>query len=198
MAIRIEEFEKVIQQKRGEFNLIKKQLNTAQDNVEKYKVLLESILEAQRVIQTVAVATQSSVVFRINDIVNKVIQAGFPEYSFELKYEVHRSKSEAVMKFYCLDEPIDVMDDSGGLADLATTGLRFALWSLSTTANVILLDEALKFVSADLRGRAAEILVEICHSLNVQVIMSTHLEEVIEKADTVIKVRKKGKYSSVM
>ena len=198
MAIRIEEFEKVIQQKRGEFNLIKKQLNTAQDNVDKYKVLLDSILEAQKVIQTVAVATQSSVVFRINDIVNKVIQAGFPEYSFELKYEVHRSKSEAVMKFYCLDEPIEPTEDSGGVLDLATTGLRFALWSLSNTANIIILDEALKFVSADLRGRAAEILVEICHSLNVQVIMSTHLEEVIEKADTVIKVRKKGKYSSVM
>ena len=198
MAIRIDEFEKVIQQKRGEYNLVKKQLDTAQDNVDKYKVLLDSILEAQKVIQTVAVATQSSVVFRINDIVNKVIQAGFPEYSFELKYEVHRSKSEAVMKFYCLDEPIEILSDAGGVVDLASTGLRFALWSLSNTANVIILDEALKFVSADLRGRAAEILVEICHSLNVQVIMSTHLEEVIEKSDAIIKVKKKGKYSSVM
>jgi DNA repair exonuclease SbcCD ATPase subunit len=76
--------------------------------------------------------------------------------------------------------------------------LRFALWSLSNTANVIILDEALKFVSADLRPRASEILAEICKTLGVQVIMVTHLEEIIENADKVIKVSKKGKYSSVM
>jgi DNA repair exonuclease SbcCD ATPase subunit len=101
------------------------------------------------------------------------------------------------MRFFCFNEPIDILSDAGGVVDLASTGLRFALWSLSNTSNIILLDEALKFVSTDLRGRAAEILVEICHTLGVQVIMSTHLEEIIEKADTIIKVSKRGEYSSV-
>lgn len=197
MAVRISDYEKVVQKKRGEYELLKRNLDEAEGKVDSYKALLESILEAQKVIQTVAVATQSLVVFRINEIVNKVIQAGFPEYSFELSYEVKHNKSEAIMKFFCLEEPIDIISDAGGVVDLATTGLRFALWSLSGRANIILLDEALKFVSADLRGRAAEILVEICHSLNVQVIMSTHLEEVVEKADNVIKLKKKGKFSMI-
>ena len=198
MAVRIDQFEKELNQKRGEFEHIKKNLAECERRISLNKERQKYLIEAQKIIQDVAVSTQSSIVFRINEIVNRVIQGGFPEYSFELAYEVHRNKSEAVMKFYCLDEPIEPTEDSGGVLDLATTGLRFALWSLSNTANIIILDEALKFVSADLRGRAAEILAEICHSLNVQVIMSTHLEEVIEKADTVIKVKKKGKYSSVM
>lgn len=198
MAVRIDQFEKELNQKRGEFEHIKKNLAECERRISLNKERQKYLIEAQKIIQDVAVSTQSSIVFRINEIVNRVIQGGFPEYSFELAYEVHRNKSEAVMKFYCLDEPIEPTEDSGGVLDLATTGLRFALWSLSNTANIIILDEALKFVSADLRGRAAEILAEICHSLNVQVIMSTHLEEVIDKADTVIKVKKKGKYSSVM
>jgi DNA repair exonuclease SbcCD ATPase subunit len=198
MAIRITQYEQEVARKQGEFDLIQRNLASAKKAVGELKVLLDNILEAQRVIQTVAVTTQSSIVFRINDIVNKVIQAGFPEYSFELKYEVHRNKSEAVMKFYCDGEPIEILSDAGGVVDLASTGLRFALWSLSNTANVIILDEALKFVSADLRPRASEILAEICKTLGVQVIMVTHLEEIIENADKVIKVSKKGKYSSVM
>lgn len=198
MAIRITQYEQEVARKQGEFDLIQRNLATAKKAVGELKVLLDNILEAQRVIQTVAVTTQSSIVFRINDIVNKVIQAGFPEYSFELKYEVHRNKSEAVMKFYCDGEPIEPTEDSGGVLDLATTGLRFALWSLSKTTDTIILDEALKFVSADLRPRASEILAEICKTLGVQVIMVTHLEEIIENADKVIKVSKKGKYSSVM
>lgn len=195
MAVCITDFEKETQRKRGEYDLISRTLEESKERVSSLKTLLESTLEAQKVIQAVAMTTQSKIVFRINDIVNKVIQAGFPEYSFDLKYEVHRNKSEAVMRFFCDGEPIEPTEDSGGVVDLATTGLRFALWSLSHKANIIILDEALKFVSADLRPRAAEILAEICHTLNVQVIMVTHLEEIIASADNVVKVRKKGKFS---
>lgn len=197
MAVRIEDFDREATKKRGEYDLVQRSLTQAKLAVEDLRTELDSILEAQRVIQTVAVATQSSIIFTINDIVNKVIQAGFPEYSFELKYEVHRNKSEAVMKFFCDGEPIEPTEDSGGVLDLATTGLRFALWSLSRTTDTILLDEALKFVSADLRSRASEILSEICKALGVQVIMVTHLEEIIENADKVIKIKKKGRFSSV-
>ena len=155
MAVCITDFEKETQRKRGEYDLISRTLEESKERVSSLKTLLESTLEAQKVIQAVAMTTQSKIVFRINDIVNKVIQAGFPEYSFDLKYEVHRNKSEAVMRFFCDGEPIEPTEDSGGVVDLATTGLRFALWSLSRKANVILLDETLKFVSADLRPRAA-------------------------------------------
>ena len=73
MAVRIADFEREVQRKRGEYDLIKRNLDSYKTNVASYKNLLESILEAQKVIQAVAIATQSKVVFRINDIVNKVI-----------------------------------------------------------------------------------------------------------------------------
>ena len=198
MAVRIDQFEKELNQKRGEFEHIKKNLAECERRISLNRERQKYLIEAQKIIQDVAVSTQSSIVFRINEIVNKVLQGGFPEYSFELVYEVHRNKSEAVMKFFCDGEPIEPTEDSGGCVDLATIGLRFALWSLSNTANFIILDEALKFVSADLQPRASEILVEICHTLGIQVIMVTHLESVIQKADTIIPIQKKGKYSSLV
>jgi len=198
MAVRIDQFEKELNQKRGEFEHIKKNLAECERRISLNRERQKYLIEAQKIIQDVAVSTQSSIVFRINEIVNRVIQGGFPEYSFELAYEVHRNKSEAVMRFFCDGEPIEPTEDSGGALDLATIGLRFALWSLSRTANFIILDEALKFVSADLQPRASEILVEICHTLGIQVIMVTHLESVIQKADTIIPIQKKGKYSSLV
>lgn len=156
------------------------------------------IAEAQRVIQTVAMATQQQVVFRIEEIVNRVIQAVFPEYSFSLTYDVRRGKSEATLQFFCEGEPVDIIEDSGGVCDMATTGLRFALWSLTTKSNTCILDEALRFVSQDLQPRAAEVLLEICHSLGMQVIIVSHIDALKDRADHLIEVKKKGLYSSIV
>jgi len=197
MAIRIDQFEKELNQKRGEFEHIKKNLAECERRISLNKERQKYLIEAQKIIQDVAVSTQSSIVFRINEIVNRVIQAVFPEYSFELKYEVHRNKSEASLKFYCGGEEIDILSDAGGVMDIASTGLRFALWSMTNKANVILLDENLKFLSADLQHRGAEILKSICVTLGIQIIFVSHIPAMTQYADNVIHISKSGKYSTV-
>ena len=197
MAVRIEDFERETEQKRGEYNRIKTTLESSKDRVSSLASLLEATLEAQRVIQAVAVATQSKIVFRINDIVNKVLQTVFPEYSFKLMYEVKHHKSEAALHFYCMDEEIDVFSDAGGVSDVVSIGLRFALWSLTNKANVMILDESLKFLSADLQSRGAEILELLSTTLGVQIMLISHIPAMTDRATTLIKVSKPGKYSKV-
>ena len=198
MAVCLDQYKSAIERKRGELDLVSSQLTTAKDYLATASKRIVAISEAQKIIQDVAVATQSQIVYRIEDIVNKVIQTVFPEYSFELSYDVKRGKSEASLNFYCNGELVDIMEDSGGVTDMATMGLRFALWSLTNKHDTMILDEHLKFVSPDLQQRASDVLLEVCHTLGIQVIIVSHINAIKERADHTVSVEKRGKYSYVV
>jgi DNA repair exonuclease SbcCD ATPase subunit len=198
MAIPLKQYRNAHERRLGEYEHIKASLQEHTESLKRNEARIKYIEEAQKVIQEVAMATQSQIVYRIEDIVNKVLQTTFPTYSFQLMYEVKRGKSEAVLNFYCGDELINIMEDSGGAVDMATMGLRFALWSLTNKSDTIILDEHLKFVSPDLQSLASEVLLEICHTLGVQVLLVSHIEALKNNADHVINVEKKGKYSKVV
>lgn len=198
MAVCLDQYKSAIERKRGELDLVSSQLATAKDYLVTASKRIVAIAEAQKIIQDVAVATQSQIVYRIEDIVNKVIQTVFPEYSFELSYDVKRGKSEASLNFFCNGELVDIMEDSGGVTDMATMGLRFALWSLTNKHDTMILDEHLKFVSPDLQQRASDVLLEVCHTLGIQVIIVSHINAIKERADHTVSVEKRGKYSYVV
>jgi len=198
MAVCLDQYKSAIERKRGELDLVSSQLTTAKEYLASASKRIVAISEAQKIIQDVAVATQSQIVYRIEDIVNKVIQTVFPEYSFELSYDVKRGKSEASLNFYCNGELVDIMEDSGGVTDMATMGLRFALWSLTNKHDTMILDEHLKFVSPDLQQRASDVLLEVCHTLGIQVIIVSHINAIKERADHTVSVEKRGKYSYVV
>ncbi len=198
MAVCLDQYKSAIERKRGELDLVSSQLATAKDYLASASKRIVAISEAQKIIQDVAVATQSQIVYRIEDIVNKVIQTVFPEYSFELSYDVKRGKSEASLNFFCNGELVDIMEDSGGVTDMATMGLRFALWSLTSKHDTMILDEHLKFVSPDLQQRASDVLLEVCHTLGIQVIIVSHINAIKERADHTVSVEKRGKYSYIV
>ena len=157
-----------------------------------------SIIEAQTIIQKIAVETQTQLRFKIEDIVNKILETTFPEYSFELEYEVKRGKSEANLKFYKGTHQVDLMDGcGGGNVDCACIALRLAIWSLSDTRSLLILDEATKHLSADDTPRFAYIFSAIVNELGIQVIMPTHSDAIREVADTCYDVWLKGQVSQV-
>jgi DNA repair exonuclease SbcCD ATPase subunit len=78
------------------------------------------------------------------------------------------------------------------LADLVAFGLRISAWTLERKNNTIWLDEPFKYLSEELKPLAGEILKELSTRLGVQFIIVTHDSSIIEVADTVINVSKKG------
>lgn len=168
----------------GKKEVIAKQLETA--TVEHGVLLkrIEGITQAQVIIQKVATETQQLMVIRIEDIVNKVLATVFPEYTFKLDFEIKRGKSEASLKFYVGNNLVDIMDGTGGgVSDVAALALRLAVWSLSNTVPVLLLDEATKHLSNDLQPRIAEVLSELSHILELQMIMVSHSPPICDVAD---------------
>lgn len=156
---------------------------------------LKLLEDAQIFLQKIAQETQEHLRFQIEDIVNLALETCFPgEYIFQIKFEISRGKTEAELVF--LDQKtkrqIDPMNASGGgVVDLTTFALRIACYALERgTDNVIVLDEPMKFVSKDLQQRVGEILKTLSERMNLQIIMVSHIGEIIDVADKVFEVKK--------
>ena len=176
--------------KQIENNLI--QNKSMLENLNKRIKLLE---QAQAFLQKVAQDTQSQLKFQIEDIVNLALETCFPnEYEFQLQFNVARGKTDAELAFLSqkTGRPIDPMNASGGgVVDITCFALRIASYALEQGVdNVIILDEPFRFISRDLQARAGEILKSLSTKLGLQIVMITHIGQMIDVADKVFEVKK--------
>lgn len=172
-----------------------KDFETYNSNIDSLNNRLKLLENAQVFLQKVAQQTQEHLRFQIEDIVNLALETCFPgEYTFEILFEISRGKTNAELVF--LDQKtgrqIDPMNASGGgVVDLTTFALRIACYALEhNTDNVIVLDEPFRFLSRDLQERAGEILKTLSKKMNLQIIMVSHISEIINVADKVFEVKK--------
>ena len=184
--------------KQVENNLI--QNKTTLDNLNNRIKLLE---QAQVFLQKVAQDTQSQLKFQIEDIVNLALETCFPnEYEFQLQFNIARGKTDAELVFLSqkTGRPIDPMNASGGgVVDLTCFALRIASYALEQGVdNVIILDEPFRFISRDLQARAGEILKSLSTKLGLQIVMVTHIGQMIDVADKVFEVKKNSDGRSIV
>ena len=184
--------------KQIENNII--QNKTTLDNLNGRIKLLE---QAQVFLQKIAQSTQEKLKMNIEDIVNLALETCFPnEYKFQLQFNIARGKTDAELLFLSqkTGRPIDPMNCAGGgVVDLTAFALRIASYALEQgTDNVIILDEPMKFVSKDLQTRVGDILKTLSEKLNLQIIMVTHINEMIDIADKVFEVKKNPDGRSVV
>lgn len=172
-----------------------KDIEEHSEKINKLNTRLKLIEQAQAFLQKVAQETQEHLKFQIEDIVNLALETCFPgEYNFQILFDISRGKTEAELVF--LDQKtgrqIDPMNASGGgVVDLTTFALRIACYALERgTDNVIILDEPFRFLSRDLQERAGEILRTLSERMNLQIIMVSHIGEIIDVADKVFEVKK--------
>lgn len=153
------------------------------------------IEQAQVFLQKIAQETQSKLKFQIEDIVNLALDACFPdEYEFRLNFNIARGKTDAELVFISkkTGREIDPMGSvGGGVVDLTSFALRMSMFMLEREVdNVMILDEPFRFVSKDLQSRAGEILRKLSSRLGIQIILVTHIDNLIDVADRVFEVRK--------
>lgn len=156
---------------------------------------LKLLEKSQAFLQKIAQETQEHLKFQIEDIVNLALETCFPgEYIFQILFNISRGRTDAELVF--LDQKtkklVDPMNASGGgVVDLTTFALRIACYALEKgTDNVIVLDEPFRFLSRDLQERAGEILKVLAKKMNLQIIMVSHIGEIIDVADKVFEVKK--------
>lgn len=139
--------------------------------------------EAQKIAQLVAQSVQQQAHKRISAVVSRCLGAVFDDpYEFKIKFEQKRGKTEAVLVFVRDGVEHDPLTSSGGGAvDVAAFALRVACVVLARPAvqRVLIMDEPFKFVSEQYRGRVRSMLETLSNDLGVQIIMVTHVTELV-------------------
>ena len=145
--------------------------------------------------------TQNRFKTRVEDLVTLAIQSVFNrDFKFELIFEQKRNKFECRPVIMEGDSEYVPKDDmGGGILDIIAFALRVVLWSLENprSRNLIILDEPMRFVGRALVQSAGNMIKEISHRLNIQILLVTHEMELTELGDCVYKVTHVGGLSKV-
>ena len=190
-------------QSKGMLKQIDSDLLRNKEQLESLRERIKLLEQAQAFLQKIAQDTQSNLKFQIEDIVNLALETCFPnEYKFQLQFNISRGKTDAELVFISqkTGRPIDPMNASGGgVVDITTFALRIASYALEQGIdNVMILDEPFRFVSKDLVARAGEILKVLSEKIGLQVILVTHIGELIDVADKVFEVKKNSDGRSIV
>lgn len=188
-----------LEQEKGKRSQLQAQIKQSRMRVREINRILSDCEQAQEIIQTVAQATQQELEYHIGELVSLALNSLFPDlYEFRINFALRRGKTEADLLLIKNGEEMSPLhSEGGGIVDIISFALKISLWNLQRprTRNTIILDEPFKFLSADLQNNAGEMMRTISKKLGIQIIMISHIKELIESADKVFKVRqnKEGK-----
>ena len=187
-----QELRNKLEQSKGKKAQITQSITTLAQEVKDKKRDLVRHEQAREVIRIVGLSTQSQLQFHISDIVSMALDAVFPDpYQMKVEFVQRRNKTECDLSFVRGGMQIDPMTASGvGTVDVATFALRIASWTMMRprTRNTIILDEPMRFLSAEYQERASVMIKEISQKLGIQFIIITHEQVLTTFADKIFEV----------
>jgi DNA repair ATPase RecN len=184
-----------LEREKGRFAQVERDIFLSQDLLSNLQTRGINIEQSAIILQIVSQQTQSQLSFYISDMVTAAIETVFHDdgFQFFLEFVQRRGKTEADLFLSNVNgnriKPSDA--EGGGLIDIVSFALRICLWSLTKSSRaVMVLDEPLKFLSRDLLPKAGELIKSLSEKLNLQIIMVSHLDELIDEADKEIQIKK--------
>lgn len=143
----------------------------------------EALAEVAEATKALALQCQMQAKASLEQFVTRCLADIFPEnrYRFQLAYERKRDQSE--VRFVLVDGEGNQYDplksNGGGVVDIIAFALRLAtlVLSMPRPAQVLILDEPFRFLSAEHRGRVAALLDTLASELGFQFLMVTHIPE---------------------
>lgn len=198
---RIRELRKSLEQDKGKRDQLQTQISSLKEELKTSRKSLKSHEKAGEIMKAVAIKTQQQLQYHISDIATMALEAVFPNpYNLVAEFVQRRNKTECDLLFERDGDRVDPITASGGGAvDVASFALRVASWTMERPRlrNVLVLDEPFRYLSSNLLPRASEMISQISQDLDLQIIMVTHSEELMEGADRVFEVKQRKGISSV-
>jgi DNA repair exonuclease SbcCD ATPase subunit len=139
------------------------------------------------VIQQAAFLTQDKVKLQVEKLVTFALRDVFGNDGYDFKVVISTTKKAITADFYFVDnegneiEPLEGC--SYGCTDVACFALRVVEMSMNSTLPVLWLDEPFRNVSALYRPRLVAMMKRVSQELGVQIVMTTHMVELIQGAD---------------
>lgn len=155
----------------------------------------ESALMAKELVLTTAKLTQLNIGQRIVELVGLALASVWASpYEFKIEFVEKRGQTEAELYFLRDGHMLEPMFNSGGgVLDIASLALRFAIWSLNKTQGIFILDEPFRNLhSPELNEKASIMLNELAERLGIQIIMAAADDNIIYGANRIFTVTQNG------
>lgn len=186
------ELRRKIERKKGKKIELERGIETIKNKITESEQYLINLEKARSIINIVGMETQQQLQFHISDIASLALESIFKDaYKLKLEFVERRNKSECDIMFERNEDTFDPLDSSGGgPVDVASFALRIASWSMAIkrTRNVIILDEPMRFLSAEYQESASEMIKEVSKKLGIQFIIITHEPILTTYADKTFEV----------
>ena len=161
---------------------LERKIDEEVEEYQKAKEHAQDVVEAQKILQTIAENVQNQAHQQIAYVVNKCLQVVFPDpYEFKIIFEQKRGKTEARLVFIKdgleIDDPMD--SSGGGVIDVVSFAFRLACLILSQPKRrkILVLDEPMKYLSADHIPAVREMLLYFSKEMNIQFVIVTHQKQ---------------------
>lgn len=188
-------------------NLVAKKANALNDlrkskrQIKKLNKKFKDHEKARIVITEIARVTQNEIKERIEKLVTLSIKSVFDDrdFSFKMRFERKNNRLYAIPIVMEHGEEYDPEEDmGGGLIDIISLSSEIVLWHMEDPRkrNIIIIDEPFRF-TGELVTKAGYMLKYISEKLDLQILMISHEDELINFCDRVYKVQRKGLISSV-
>jgi DNA repair exonuclease SbcCD ATPase subunit len=189
----------------GRIKFLQKDLDNKKSQFDSKLDLIDNLNKAQWTITEVQKITQEKFKNKIDSLVTMAIKSVYNRpFGFELIFERKRDKMECRPIIYEIVNRVkEYYDDAedelgGGIVDICSFALRVVLWTMEKprSRNIFILDEPGKNLG-QLIPLFGQMLREVSHSLNFQLLIITHDDALIEQADKAWEVIHDGRESHV-
>jgi len=182
-----------LEQQKGQKSQIQQSIGSLKQSVKEKQRDQRKHEQAREVIREVGLKTKQQLSFHISDITSLALDAVFNDpYKLVTEFVERRNKTECDLYFERDGSKVDPLTASGGGAvDVAAFALRVASWSMQRprSRNTMVLDEPLRFLSADHQEQASVMIKEISQKLGIQFIIITHEPILASYADKIFETR---------
>lgn len=198
------DYKSYVTRKRGEQELIIKQIGKLKTEIASNTAEVEKWIEARRVVSEVMRLTQKSLAEYIESAVTLAIQSVYQDrdYRFVVEYVPRKNRTDVELKIQKGNrEPYFPKEEqAGGLLDIISFALRVVVWSIQPKRSrpILVLDEPFRFIQSQIHV-AGRMLKEVSRKAGLQVLMVANWQniELASIADRAWSVTRSGDVSSV-
>lgn len=192
-----------LEQRKGRKKQLQEELDEEVDNLRDLRRRARRAERAKLIVQEVAKETQAELRYHITEPVDLALEAVFGKEAYKLGMDFNISgagRMDIPLFFERDGWKADPMDSTGyGQVDVAAYALGISMMSLKNSVRpgsvrmVKVMDEPFKNPDRTVRPQIWEMVRGVSHSYGIQHIIITHDPALIEVADRVFRVVKKGK-----
>jgi len=179
---------------------IEKQIKDNKSDTKAIKKDLDKYIKLRYIIITVTDQIQQDFKKQVESLVTLAIKSVFPEdYKFKLIFEEKNNQLECRPAVFEGGYEYTPDDDMGGsVVNIVSFALRCVLWTYEDPKSrpILIMDEPMTWLGK-LIEKGGKLIHMISHEMGLQMIIITHIEELMEFADKKFDVKKINKISKV-